>query len=427
MDKQALLQALDNSGGEHVRLLQTFVQAPSPNPPGDTLAAAAVITAYLVAKKIPYEIVTDIDYDHAPNIVSEFTGGLGSGPRVILNGHLDVFPVIDEKEWKYGPWSGHIAGDRLYGRGVVDMKSGTVSLVAAYAALFEKRHLLRGSVMLCAVSDEEVGGKHGTAFLLRTDPGRYKGDVMLSAEPGGCGSVRFAEKGTLRMRCVVHTKGAHGAYTNLSPGAVRTAAALISDIVAAVEGMDVQLPAEMAKQLKNKNVLDRIDDVMGPGTSEIIAKPTVNVGTIQGGGEALNVIPDRCDFTLDIRMPVGLTREDVLPLIRKQADKHEVATVELAVVEAASNPASYSAIGHSMVGLLADNAGDLLAPEGQPKPLAIPSMGATDCKHYRYAGVSAYDYGCSPFSMAQVNESASIREFLHVAKVHAAAVWDYLR
>ena len=47
-----------------------------------------------------------------------------------------------------------------------------------------------------------------------------------------------------------------------------------------------------------------------------------------------------------------------------------------------------------MVVLLADNA-HALTPDVD-NPLAIPSMGAVDCKHYRYAGIPAYVYGCSP-------------------------------
>lgn len=94
------------------------------------------------------------------------------------------------------------------------MKSGTASLVLAYAALYAHRHYLSGSVALCVVSDEETGGKYGTKHLVQTDKKRWGGDVMLSAEPSGM-SVRFSEKGTLRMRGVVACKGAHGAYLNL--------------------------------------------------------------------------------------------------------------------------------------------------------------------------------------------------------------------
>lgn len=389
--KKLLLETLENDKETQVLMLQEFVRAPSPNPPGSTAAAAVVLTSYLSSKGIPYDSMNP--QNDQPNIVSDFKGSKGPGPRVVLNGHIDVFPVGDGSGWTRDPWSGDIEDGRIYGRGVVDMKSGTASLVIAYAYLYERRDMLRGSVALCAVSDEETGGKWGTKWLLQQDRVRWGGDVMLSTEPGGCGSVRFSEKGTLCMTCTIRTKGGHGAYTNLSKGAIRTSAYFIKVVIETVEAMPVNLPDEMAKHLAKPEVQRVIDDMMGPGTSTIIARPTVNVGTIRGGVK-VNMIPDTCVFELDIRLPVGLTRGDVLDLIRSIIPKYEAASIELSVHEAASKPSSFSSISHPMIDILASNA-KLVAPNAE-RPVAIPSMGATDCKRYRYAGVPAYVYGCSP-------------------------------
>lgn len=225
---------------------------------------------------------------------------------------------------------------------------------------------------------------------------------MLSTEPVGCNSIRFSEKGTLRMTCTLHTRGAHGAYLNLSKGAIRTATEFIAEVIEAVEGIQVDVPQELVDQVAKPEVRDLIDEIMGAGTSDIILKPTVNVGTIKGGVK-VNMIPDTCIFELDIRMPVGLLKEQVLDLIQGEIVPRYVpnATVEIDVHQAASNPYSYSSPNHPMVGLLAENAQSLTAHHplengGAVRPLAIPSMGATDCKHYRYAGVPAFVYGCSP-------------------------------
>jgi acetylornithine deacetylase/succinyl-diaminopimelate desuccinylase-like protein len=60
------------------------------------------------------------------------------------------------------------------------------------------------------------------------------------------------------------------------------------------------------------------------------------------------------------------------------------------------------------------------------KPVAIPSLGATDCKFWRYHGVPAYVFGVSPETMAARDESVSVEEFLTVVKTHALAAWEYL-
>ncbi|KAH8900674.1 putative acetylornithine deacetylase [Thozetella sp. PMI_491] len=422
--KTLLLKALDADKQSQIDLLQAFVRAACPNPPGDTTIAATVLTDYLTSKGIPYEIIEP--QPGQPNVVSEFQGGKGSGPRVVMNGHIDVFPVGDGAGWSRDPWSGEIVGDQIHGRGVVDMKSGTASLVVAYAYLYERRDLLSGSVALCAVSDEETGGKWGTKYLIQQDRARWGGDLMMNTEPGGCGTIRFAEKGTLRMTVTVKTRDAHGAYTNLSKGAIRTASAFITDVVRDVEAIPVDLPAEMAAHLAKPEVRRVIDETMGAGTADIIDRPTVNIGTIKGGLK-VNMIPSTCVFEADIRLPVGLTKEQVLAVMEPIATsyKDQGATIELEVQQAASNPYSFSSISHSIVSLLVENAKDL-APDAK-QPIPIPSMGATDCKHYRYAGVPAYTYGCSPYKMASVDEYASIKEFLHVTKVQAAATWDFLK
>ncbi|EED18565.1 acetylornithine deacetylase, putative [Talaromyces stipitatus ATCC 10500] len=422
--KTLMLQALDATKDDQIDFLQKFVRVPSPNPPGHTATAAAVVIDFLSSKGIPFQIIEP--QPGQPNVVSEFQGNSGpGGPRVVLNGHIDVFPVAEDtrSNWERDPWSGDIVDNRIHGRGVVDMKSGTASLVIAYAHLYEMRAHLTGSVSLCVVSDEETGGQWGTKYIIQQDRNKWGGTVMLSAEPAGCKTIRFSEKGTLRMTCTVKTKGAHGAYLNLSKGAIRTATSFIAEVIDAVEGMKVEAPQELIDQTAKPEVKRLINETMGQGTSGIILGSTVNVGTIKGGVK-VNMIPDTCIFELDIRMPVGLLREQVLGLIQQSViPKYSpAATIEIDVHEAASNPFSYSSPNHPMVTLLADNAESFTTI----RPLAIPSMGATDCKHYRYAGVPAFVYGCSPATMASVNESASISEFLHVTKVHAGATWDYL-
>lgn len=145
--------------------------------------------------------------------------------------------------------------------------------------------------------------------------------------------------------------------------------------------------------MKDPDTLSAVDSAMGPGTSTIIALPTVNIGTIAGGVK-VNMIPDSCVFELDIRLPVGLQADEIWFKIESLKSDYPDAVIELKIQEAASNPSSFSRIDHPIIEHLKENAG----VAGGSHPRLIPSMGATDCKHYRYAGVPAYVYGCSPYS-----------------------------
>ncbi|KAK4938909.1 hypothetical protein LTR10_020732 [Elasticomyces elasticus] len=181
MDKQAFLDLIEADRSQHIALLQKFIQAPSPNPPGDTADAASVLSDYLAQQGVPVEVIAP-QGPSKPNLVSEFVCGStpslaatttrSNGPpqqgtRIIMNGHIDVFPVDTSQSDKWahgGPWSGHNDGTYVFGRGGVDMKAGTLASTIAYSYLYRQRERLskRGSVALTLVSDEETGGKYGS-------------------------------------------------------------------------------------------------------------------------------------------------------------------------------------------------------------------------------------------------------------------------
>ncbi|KAJ4424126.1 hypothetical protein N0V82_001174 [Gnomoniopsis sp. IMI 355080] len=448
MNAQALLDALTANEANHIAFLQSLVRAPSPNPPGDTRQAAAVIQSYLASHGLHPRVIAP--QPHMPNIVAEFacgdgdtdtdkdTDGTDDGLRLMFNGHIDVFPAGDGRDWERSPWSGEIVdGKRLHGRGSVDMKAGTAASVVAFATLFQYReHLRRGSSLgLAAVSDEETGGAFGTRWLLDHDGEGHReldstgpaggekspwaGDVMINAEPGGLGTIRFAEKGTLRLTFTVDVgPGAHGAFTHLSKSATRIAAGLIGAL-AVVEDIEPTLDPELKAYLQRDDVRAAIDECMGKGAADIATKCTLNIGTVHGGLK-VNMIPGTCVFEADIRMPLGLKAEEVMEVIHRVLETYPDAKVD--VQQAASNPAAGCAHDHPMVHILARQAEQVTGR----KPVAIPSMGATDCKFYRYKGVPAYVFGVSPETMGAKNESVSVDEYLAVVKTHALAAWEYL-
>src|SRR5918997_5003968 len=58
-----------------------------------------------------------------PNVAGALAGE-GGGRSLILNGHIDVVSPEPVAAWSHDPWAAEVEGDRMYGRGAYDMKSG---------------------------------------------------------------------------------------------------------------------------------------------------------------------------------------------------------------------------------------------------------------------------------------------------------------
>ncbi|MCU0983323.1 MAG: M20/M25/M40 family metallo-hydrolase [Acetobacteraceae bacterium] len=405
-----LIEAIERDRETIIAFLQRFVQAPSPNPPGDTRAAAAVVTAFLDEHGLPWRSVAPVP--EWPNIVGSFEGGR-PGKHLVLNGHMDVFPVDETEAWTHGPWSGARAGGKIWGRGVADMKAGTTASLMTYRYLHPLRHQLSGKLTLTCVSDEETFGPYGSRWLVAHEP-EVLGDCVLNGEPSSPHTIRFGEKAPLWLRFTVRTPGAHGAYTHLSPSATLIAARLIRDLEA-IAGEAFTPPGRIAEALAAGAAA--ADRAMGPGAAANSQRLTLNIGTISGGLK-VNMIPGLCSFEADFRLPVGATKQDVLARITPILARYPEATMEEINF---TEPAACDPF-HEMVGLIRGNARALTGID----PAPILSLGGTDARLWRQRGIPAFVYGPHPTGMGGRDEHVDIEEFIALVKVHVLSAYDYL-
>ena len=396
-----------------VQFLSDFVAKASPNPPGDTRVAAAFLHDSLKAQAVP------VEYRSAkpdwPNVVGSFAGA-GTGQHLVLNGHIDVFPAGPPDAWSRDPWSGAIADGKVHGRGVVDMKCGTAASVWTYLYLNRLRDKLKGKLTLTCVSDEETGGTWGAKWLVDTFPAEFRGDCVLNGEPSTPHTIRFGEKGTLRVVLEITTPGAHAAYTHLSKNAIRIASDLVRDLYA-LEDLSVPQSEDVRHAIEmGRAAMDR---ALGDGAGRILDRVTISVGVIHGGLK-INVLPGHCRLEVDIRLPIGLSHAAIMAELESIAARY--AEAKLTPVWTHSAEPSTCDPNHPMVGILQRTVEGL----GYAKPAPVVSLGATDCKHWRRRNVPAYVYGCTPNNMAKPDEWVDVEEYLHVLRTHVLAAATYL-
>jgi succinyl-diaminopimelate desuccinylase len=409
--RQKILAAIDEEREGIIAFLRGFIRERGPNPPGDTVSTAAYVQRHLDAQGLDYRVIAP--NAEMPNIVATFEGAR-PGRHLVLNGHMDVFPVADDGAgWNRDPWGAEVIDGRIYGRGVADMKTGTTASIMTYCLLSRFRQEFGGRLTLTAVSDEETFGPWGARYLMEHHP-EVHGDCLLNGEPSGPESIRFGERGPLWIEFTVRTQGAHGAYVHATKSASKIAMALATELEALTS-----LKGKTTDNIQRAIDLGRptMDRMMGDGAGDLVENVTLNIGTIRGGAK-VNMVPSSCVFEADFRLPVGMSKNDLLPHIAKVAERFPEATWR----EVGGSEPSWCDPDHEMVGIIQANVEAL----GRPRPTPIISLGGTDARLWRHRGVPAYVYGPYPHGMGSYDEHVDIEEFLHVVRTHALSAYDYL-
>jgi acetylornithine deacetylase len=110
------------------------------------------------------------DFEDRPNLVAKLEGS-GNGNSLVFTGHMDTMPEYTDK-WKVfeDPFSGKIKDGKMYGRGIADMKAGTLSGFFALKCLVELGIKLKGDIFAESVIDEENGGVNGSIAARLRNP-----------------------------------------------------------------------------------------------------------------------------------------------------------------------------------------------------------------------------------------------------------------
>ena len=113
------------------------------------------------------------------NVICEITGD-SDGPVICINGHMDTVNLCNG--WSKDPYEGLVEGDKIYGLGALDMKSGCCASMLAIRKFHELHKSFRGKIIATFVSDEE--GPYGLGTNALIEEGLLKDvDFSIIAEP----------------------------------------------------------------------------------------------------------------------------------------------------------------------------------------------------------------------------------------------------
>ena len=204
-------------------------------------------------------------------------GGRHEKPPICFTGHIDIVP-LGMAAWSKDPFTGETDGDRLYGRGSTDMKSGIAAFVVAAIKLAP---FLKNSpgITLVLTASEEIGCE-GAKYLAEEKLLDRAGAIVV-AEPTA-NYPYIGHKGLLWVEIETKGKTAHGSMPEQGENAI----------------------------LKMNKVIDKLEHFdwrhqCGVDCHHVMGKPTMNIATIHGGLNT-NSVPDSAKLTIDVRTVPGI-------------------------------------------------------------------------------------------------------------------------
>lgn len=198
-------------------------------------------------------------------------------PTVLLNSHHDT--VKPNSGYTLNPFEPIEKDGKLYGLGSNDAGGALVSLLMVFKSFYHSK--LPFNLYFVASAEEEISGKKGIALAVNHLP---EISLAIVGEPTEM-KLAIAEKGLIVLDCVMHGEAGHAARKN-----GKNAIELVLD--------DLQF-------LKHY----RFDKV-----SEALGEVNLSVTQINAGSQH-NVIPDRCEFVVDVRTTDAYTNEEVVRII----------------------------------------------------------------------------------------------------------------
>lgn len=306
------------------------------------------------------------------------TVGPRSGRGYLLSGHMDVVPA-GEPDWSSDPFVLRRAGNRLHGRGATDMKGFLACALAALPTLAAMG--LRRPLHLAFSYDEEAGCR-GVPHLLAALPTLCAPPLgAIIGEPSGLRAVR-AHKGKAAVRLEVVGRSGHSSRPDLGLNAVHAMAEVITQ--AAAYGHDL---AE-----------GPLDQAFEPPYS------TLQVGVV-AGGQAINIVPDRCTAEIEVRAVPGVSPSRLLEPVKARLVALRERGFDVMWRELSAYPALSLAQTSPLATLLAELTGRA--------PLAAVSYG-TEAGLYQQAGIDAII--CGPGDIARAHRP---NEYIEIAELAA--------
>lgn len=336
-----------------------------------------------------------------PNVIGIVDSGK-PGPTLLFEGHTDVVTEGDRDAWTYDPFGAEIIDGRMYGRGTNDTKGNLACMITAVHSLLQDGEDFRGKIILCIPCDEEgmmIGIKD---FIKKGWADGVDGAIICEPEEN---NVCIAQRGAMRIQVDMYGKMAHGAisWSGINPN-----------------WRMARLIVELEKLEKAEQ--ERLGE--DPYLKWPSITPTILQAPVKGDAQ-INVIPDHCRMTLDIRtVPAQdheVLRDKIDAIIGKLKAEDPDFNCELTILD--DRPATATSKDEPVVQAIYEAVQHVTGKE----PIYNGVPGATDGTFLHVHGVPIVTIGAGDRDIPhQIDEYVDIEELAETTAIYREAALRFL-
>lgn len=278
---------MDETSKNIIKFTKELIAIPSQSGIDSEIAIAKAVFNKLKSFGFNPEI---IGAENHPSVICDIKKK-NSYKTIWLESCLDTVPVGDLSKWKYPPFEGKIVGNKLYGRGVNDSKIA-IAIFCYLAKELSEDKSFEGSIFLGFDANEQNGEYSGIRDIVKIK--KPRADVCVLGYQG-INEISIGMRGWLRLK--IYTKG-ESAHTGSKSKRGNNAIHQMADVIIA---------------LRKLNLEGKREPFFEYGSN-------FNVSLIKGG-VSINIVPDECEISIDIRFLPSQNKDEIIEKINKTLEE----------------------------------------------------------------------------------------------------------